>query len=71
MEPKDATKQAETTGDDFGFTPSEQRSIFHKNRPAPYHRSGNFVWGELDRPNGFGKCFDRRVRTQYYSEGIN
>ncbi|OQD88191.1 hypothetical protein PENANT_c004G08694 [Penicillium antarcticum] len=30
MEPKDTTKQAETTGDDFGFTPSEQRSIIHK-----------------------------------------
>jgi hypothetical protein len=30
MEPTDATKHAEVTGDDFGFTPSEQRSIVHK-----------------------------------------
>ena len=30
MEPKDATKHAETTGDDFGFTPREKRSIFTK-----------------------------------------
>jgi hypothetical protein len=30
MEPKNTTKHAETTGDNFGFTPSEQRSIVHR-----------------------------------------
>jgi hypothetical protein len=48
MEPKDATKHAETTGDDFGFIPREKRSISHKKDRRLITGLGIFVWGELD-----------------------